>query len=242
MQKLILPLNKCQMQCGYKSQTYKEAWGFNHYGVDMYDPNLTLWAMGDGEIILTGTDSVFGNVVVARYNKCYIHKTGETRDLIARCYHLAKPSRFKKGDKISTKDMLGIIGTTGQYSSGVHLHVEFDLDTEYPLAVPGLKGNTSLFQKGIDTTIDPMWVLHVKKSAPDNQSIVANQSYVSRGFLKPEDYQIPSFEDDYSQLADKYNRLLKEYEKTYKDLNALEKKHNALLEEIRKLLNQYEQI
>lgn len=247
MQKLILPLNNCQVLCGYKNEAYKKAWGFTHYGMDLYDPSLIHWAMGDGEVIAAGTDSIFGNCAVVLYKDVYIHSTGETRDLIARCYHMADMPLVKAGDKVTTKTRIGTIGTTGKYSSGVHLHVEFDTDTKNPMMVPGLSGNTSMFQKGVDTTIDPAGVLYVKPTAPDNQTVSPNENYLERGFLTAEDYAFPVLEETPEvDFEAKYNEVLALYEKTkadyqacYEGYAALQQTHSQLLQDISALVEKY---
>ena len=247
MQKLILPLNNCQVLCGYKNEAYQKAWGFTHYGMDLYDPSLIHWAMGDGEVLAAGTDSIFGNCAVVLYKDVYIHSTGETRDLIARCYHMADVPLVKKGDKITTKTRIGTIGTTGKYSSGVHLHVEFDTDTKNPLMVPGLSGNTSMFQKGVDTTINPAGVLYVKPSAPDNQTASPNESYLERGFITAEDYAFPvleeaaqpDFEAKYNELLALYEKAKADYQACYEDYAALQQTYNQLVSDIQALVEQY---
>lgn len=261
MQKLILPLNDCQVLCGYKNEAYRKAWGFAHYGMDLYDPSLIHWAMGDGEVLAAGNDSIFGNCVVILYKDVYIHTTGETRDLIARCHHMADLPLVKAGDKVTTKTRLGTIGTTGKYSSGVHLHVEFDTDTKHPMFVPGLSGNTSMFKKGIDTTIDPAGVLYVKPTAPDNQSVSPNESYLERGFITERDWAFPTLEEAAQpDFEAKYNELLALYEQEktraeqaaqqlaaaqtqykvcYEDLAAEKQKRKELLSEILALVEKY---
>lgn len=246
-QKLILPLNNCQVLCGYKNEAYRKAWGFAHYGMDLYDPSLVHWAMGDGEVIAAGNDSIFGNCVVVLYKDVYIHATGQTKDLIARCYHMADVPLVKKGDKVTTKTRLGTIGTTGKYSSGVHLHVEFDTDTKHPMFVPGLNGSTSMFNRGIDTTIDPAGVLYVKASASDNQSVSPNESYLKRGFLSEQDYSLPTletppqpdFEAKYNELLTLYEKTKADYQACYEDLAAEKQKRKELLSEILALVEKY---
>lgn len=247
MQKLILPLNNCQVLCGYKNEAYRKAWGFTHYGMDLYDPSLVHWAMGDGEVIAAGNDSIFGNCVVVLYKDVYIHATGQTKDLIARCYHMADLPLVKAGDKVTTRTRLGTIGTTGKYSSGVHLHVEFDTDTAHPMFVPGLSGSTSMFNRGIDTTIDPAGVLYVKPTSPDNQSVSPNESYLERGFITERDWAFPTLEEAAQpDFEAKYNELLALYEKTksdyqvcYEDLATEKQKRKELLSEILALVEKY---
>lgn len=248
-QKLILPLNNCQVLCGYKNEAYRKAWGFAHYGMDLYDPSLIHWAMGDGEVLAAGNDSIFGNCVVILYKDVYIHATGQTKDLIARCYHMADLPLVKAGDKVSTKTRIGTIGTTGKYSSGVHLHVEFDTDTKWPCYTIELKNNSNIMKKGsgLDTTIDPAGVLYVKASAPDNQSVSPNESYLERGFITERDWAFPTLEEAAQpDFEVKYNELLALYEKTkadyqacYEQLGQLAQTHSQLLQDISALVEKY---
>ena len=142
-QKLMLPVNNCQMLVGYKNEPYKSYWGFTHYGIDCYDPSLVLWGMGDGEVVKVGEDSVFGNVVVVIYKDVWVHGQNKAMDLVARCYHMAEPAYVKEGQKVTTKDKLGKLGTTGKYSSGVHCHLELDTDTAYPFNTPQVSEGAS---------------------------------------------------------------------------------------------------
>ena len=169
-------------------------------------------------MLAAGRDSIFGNCAVVLYKDVYIHETGETKDLIARCYHMADVPLVKKGDKITTKTRIGTIGTTGKYSSGVHLHLEFDTDTKNPMMVPGLSGYTSMFQKGVDSTINPVGVLYVKPTAPDNQTVSPNADYYNRGFVLEKDFSFPEFDaPDYKALYEKeqqrYSTLVAELRK-----------------------------
>ena len=192
-QKLMLPVNDCQMLVGYKNEPYKKHWGFTHYGIDCYDPSLVLWGMGDGEVVKVGEDSVFGNVVVVIYKDVWVHGQNKAMDLVARCYHMAEPAYVKEGQKVTTKEKLGKRGTTGKYSSGVHCHLELDTDTAHPLYVPGLAGNTSLFKKGIDTTIHPADVLYVKPTAPDNQRV---SNHGLSGWVTEKDLSFPTWPEE----------------------------------------------
>ena len=57
-QKLILPLNQCNVNAGYKMAAYTKAWGFTHYGVDLGNPyrQRTIYSPGDGTVIACGMD------------------------------------------------------------------------------------------------------------------------------------------------------------------------------------------
>lgn len=174
MQYLILPLNKAQLTAGYKNPSYKNKFGFRHYGIDLSNDandDRTLWAMGTGVVKAVGLDNVFGNVVVVVYKNCYIHATGKTQDLTVRLYHMASTS-VKVGQTVTTATKLGVMGNTGKYTTGAHVHVEIDTDTQMPTYAPGLAGNSNIIKKGVDTTLSPSDVLYIKPTAPDKQTLV----------------------------------------------------------------------
>lgn len=173
MQYLILPLNKAQLTAGYKNAQYKQKFGFTHYGCDLSNganDDRTLWAMGEGTVKAAGFDNIFGNTVVVVYPDCYIHGTGKTQDLTVRLYHMASVA-VKAGQKVTTATKLGVMGNTGKYTTGPHVHVEIDTDTQMPTYAPGLGGNSNIIKKGVDTTLKPADVLYIKPTAPDKQSL-----------------------------------------------------------------------
>ncbi len=248
MQKLILPLNNCQVLCGYKNAAYQKAWGRPHYGVDYWSSaDKTVWAMGDGEVIAAGFDNVYGNTAVVLYKSVYL-RTGGVADLVARCYHMQK-LYCQKGQKVTTATKIGLMGNTGQYTSGEHLHIEFDADTKWPCYTIELKNDSNIMKRGTgkDTTIDPSGVLYVKPSAPDNQTITPNQSYLQRGFLSEKDYSFPvletppevDFEAKYNQVLALYEKAKADYQACYQDLAAEKQKRNELVGNILALLEKY---
>ena len=169
MQYLILPLNKAQLTAGYKNPSYKNKFGFRHYGIDLSNDandDRTLWAMGAGVVKAVGLDNIFGNVVVVVYKDVYIHATGKTQDLTVRLYHMASTS-VKVGQTVTTATKLGVMGNTGKYTTGPHVHVEIDTDVKMPTYAPGLAGNSNIIKKGIDTTLSPADVLHIQPTTPD---------------------------------------------------------------------------
>lgn len=248
MQKLILPLNDCQVLCGYKNEAYRKAWGRPHYGQDHWSSkDKTVWAMGSGEVIAAGFDNVYGGTAVVLYKSVYL-RTGGVIDLVARCYHMSAVY-VKAGQAVTTATKIGLMGNTGQYTSGEHLHVEFDTDTKWPCYTIELKNNSNIMKKGsgLDTTIDPAGVLYVKASTPDNQSVSPNESYLERGFISEQDYSLPTLETPpQPDFEVKYNELLALYEKTkadyqacYEELAAEKQKRKELLSEILALVEKY---
>lgn len=262
MQKLILPLNNCQVLCGYKNEAYRKAWGRPHYGQDHWSSkDKTVWAMGSGEVMAAGFDNVYGGTAVVLYKSVYL-RAGGVIDLVARCYHMSAVY-VKAGQAVTTATKIGLMGNTGQYTSGEHLHVEFDTDTKWPCYTIELKNNSNIMKKGSgpDTTIDPAGVLYVKASAPDNQSVSPNESYLERGFITAEDYSLPVLEETPEvDFEVKYNELLALYEQEktraeqatqqlattqtqykacYEELAAQKQKRKELLSEILALVEKY---
>ena len=111
-----------------------------------------------------------GNVVVIRYNNCQL-KNGTTKDLIQRLYHLDRID-VVKGQSITKDTRVGLYGNTGKYTTGAHLHVEFDTDVNYPTYSPTLSSSSNIIKAGTDSTLNPAQVMYVKNSAPDYQSVV----------------------------------------------------------------------
>jgi murein DD-endopeptidase MepM/ murein hydrolase activator NlpD len=248
MQKLILPLNDCQVLCGYKNEAYRKAWGRPHYGQDHWSSeDKTVWAMGSGEVMAAGFDNVYGGTAVVLYKSVYL-RTGGVIDLVARCYHMSGVY-VKAGQAVTTATKIGLMGNTGQYTSGEHLHVEFDTDTKWPCYTIELENNSNIMKKGSgpDTTIDPAGVLYVKASAPDNQSVSPNESYLERGFITAEDYTFPvletpaqpDFEAKYNELLAMYEKTKADYQACYEDLAAEKQKRKELLSEILALVEKY---
>ena len=162
---------------------YRKQFGFAHYGHDVYSgADLTIYASGNGEVIECGYDSTLGNIAVVRYNNAYNEKTGKPQDIIMRYYHLASISVSKKATV--TKDTkLGVMGNTGKYSNGIHLHYEIDTDTDYPCYSPTVGTSGTLIKAGTASTVNPAYFIHTKTSAPDNQTM----SYLNDGYTDAED-------------------------------------------------------
>lgn len=170
-QKLILPVNNATITAGYKNTKYVKRFGFWHFGLDMIGQS-TIYASGNGIVLSCGLDNVLGNVISIKYEKVLNHKTGKTADIIMRYNHLAS-IRVRSKQKVNKDTVLGIMGNTGRYSAGTHLHIEVDTDAREPYAcwTPTLSGNSNIMKAGQDSTINPAEVLNVKVSAPDKQSI-----------------------------------------------------------------------
>lgn len=176
-QKLILPINKCRITSGYKNAQYRREFGYNHYGMDMTDKDrkdYTVWGCGVGTVIEAGYDDSTGWTVVIQYNDCIL-TDGTVRNIIQRSWHFDKVY-VNKGQKITKDSKIGLYGNTGKYSSGKHLHIEFDVDCNYPTWSPTFSKSTTIIKHGTDSTIHPNRCLYVKSTSPDYQSVVGSTS------------------------------------------------------------------
>ena len=191
-QRLILPMNDLRCTCTWKHPLYelggKKA---THYGLDCSDrlrKDFTIWASGNGEVKAFGYDNIMGNVVVVVYKECVLHN-GSVTDLTFRYCHLKSINNLKVGQKVTKDTRLGVAGNTGKYAgAGVHLHLEVDLDTDdrYVCWTPTLSGNSNIFKKGTDSTINPLTALWVKTSSPDYQAFCYdNNSWVDKSIKMP---------------------------------------------------------
>ena len=178
-QRLILPNNSMRITCSYKNKPYVNRFNIGeHYGLDFVGlKDSVLWSSGTGKVLAVGNDALFGNFVVVNYTNVYNHKTGKTHDIVFRYFHMATVS-VKSGQATTKDTRLGIIGSTGTYTTGVHCHLEADTDVRYWNYTPTLSSNSTRFRPGLrgvkDTTLNPINLLHVKTSHPDNQTISRN--------------------------------------------------------------------
>lgn len=166
MQKLILPLNKATVSASFMNSNYFRKFKFNHYGTDMFGDNL-VWSCGNGVILDKGFDELYGNFCSVLYPNCE-SKLGGSADLIFNFFHMASLADWKIGKVITSDARLGIIGNTGKYTTGTHLHVEC-----YPMTENGPYSGfgSDHFKVNPHYMLNPLYFLYVKSSKPDFQSI-----------------------------------------------------------------------
>lgn len=108
------PLEKCVVTSLYGPRTdpvtgRKKA---THHGIDLAsDKGSSIFACKDGKVIRAEYDDIFGNCVTidhGDFESFYAHMSS----LDVKC-----------GDRVSSGDKIGVIGTSGK-STGVHLHFE----------------------------------------------------------------------------------------------------------------------
>ena len=232
MQKLILPLDNAQITAGYKSRTYKNKYGFNHYGMDLIDKygNRKITSLGSGTVVACGMDGrnpkeKLGNAVVIVYKAVALSRDEKITDLACRMYHLDSIS-VKVGQKLRVGDEIGYYGNTGVYTSGAHLHIEFDSDVNYPQYAYGIGRNGLVIKKGtVDSTISPSEVMW----KGDNQKFFYNERDVRDGWIDRSETEYKKVEDR-ETVAD----ILKDVKN---EISILEKTNKAYFERIINKLN-----
>lgn len=86
----------------------------NHYGVDIAAPkDATIKAIDDGTVVISAYTAETGYVLQIQHDN----------DLISIYKHNSTLLK-KEGDKVRAGEAVAIIGETGEYSSGPHLHFE----------------------------------------------------------------------------------------------------------------------
>lgn len=217
-QVLILPINNCAFSAGYKNQAYLNQQGYNHYGVDLYSNvgNQTVYACGDGEVVACGWDGVgnnerLGNVIAIIYKNVKLlhdastatgktYKSGDIIDLTCRMFHFDSIN-VKVGDRVTKDTVIGMYGNTGSTlvngkRMGKHLHIEFDIDTQWPTLTYGVSKGGAVFNRtqdiinagGLaDSTINPSYLW----SLDYNQSIKGIYS----GWYTKDDINLPKYAD-----------------------------------------------
>lgn len=176
-QRLIQPINSMRVTAGYKNANYRKQFGYNHYGADCTDldrKDTQVWGSGIGEVVAAGYDAGTGNTLVIVYKNCEC-PDGKVRDIVQRMWHFASIS-VKKGDKITKDTRIGKYGNTGSYTTGAHLHHEYDTDIKYPCHSPSFSKSTTIIKAGTDSTLNPTKVLWCKTNTPDRQNISGSTS------------------------------------------------------------------
>lgn len=185
MQRLIQPINRALLTASRKNLEYKKKFGFIHHGIDIVSTSGSriVYAQGEGIVLKSGYDNIFGNIIVIQYLPC-LSANGAESDIIARMFHFEQ-IYVKEGHNVTKDTKIGLYGNTGRYSSGAHLHLEFDYDVLNPYHTPGLLEKSTLLMGvmygATDSTMpNPTRWFFCKESAPDNQSwITANDRYIN---------------------------------------------------------------
>lgn len=234
-QKLILPMDRVNVNAGYKMAAYTKEWGFPHYGVDLGNPDKqrTVYSPGDGTVIAAGMDGEtpsqrMGNALVLVFPDV-ARNDGTTGPLACRMFHFDSLA-VKAGQTIKQGDVLGVYGNTGAVSSGPHLHVEFDADTQYPQYAVGIKSSGNIIKKGSrDSTVDPshVWYRGSGQTVADGWG----GSGVASGWIGQNDLDLPELPQEPEQTDD---RTL--YEAEAKKVQALKEGIQAIIQNAQNLI------
>ena len=234
-QKLILPINNCNVNAGYKMPAYLEEWKFPHYGIDLGNPtgDRTVRSPGDGIVIAAGMDGNtpkerMGNAIVLVFPDV-IFNDGRKSSLACRMFHFDSIA-VTAGQSVKKGDILGMYGSTGQYVSGPHLHTEFDTDVDWPAYAYGIASSGKIIKKGsIDSTVDPslVWFLG------EGQQIRSGWGEVN-GWVAANDINIPKLEE--TPPAVDYKALYEKEVQAHKETMA---KFDGLVGEMQSLVQKY---
>lgn len=105
-----------------------DSWHPNgHRGTDYngFPKGTPLLAVARGTIVLNQFSKVLGNIVVLRVQTLV---KGEKKNIFFGYCHMDKPSPLAIGTVVNAGDEVGVAGTTGSASSGVHLHFTLGFD------------------------------------------------------------------------------------------------------------------
>lgn len=240
-QRLILPITDLRVTATYKNTQYKAYWGFYHYGLDCIGSNTNVYACGNGKVIACGPDgatlygdqSRLGNVIVIVYEDV-LFQDGTVSGLACRMFHFDQ-IYVQTGEYVTQSTVIGQYGNTGRYSSGAHLHIEFDTDTRWPCYAYGVASGGNIIKAGtIDSTKDPNKIWYIGTDQQLRGAV--------NGWYKPKDLIVPALPESFSQT--KYQALY-EKEKIRADqiqaqANACLSEKQALLDELKSLYQKYE--
>lgn len=163
-QRLLLPFRRGMIICGYKTDAYRKAWGYPHYGIDIstyqgvMQGDHYIRASGDGTVVKVGNDGSLGKGLCVVYLNC-IARDGTVKSLTARYMHMSTVY-VKQGQVVKAGDILADEGSVG--TKEPHLHFELDTDTRtaYANYSPQVSSaNHSFWVKGYDSTVNPsLWL------------------------------------------------------------------------------------
>ena len=121
---LRTPLNFTRISSRFTKKRFHPVLGLfrAHHGVDYAAPTGTpIWSVADGVVSSAERNGGYGNMVVIRhpngYSTAYAHLSRFARGI-------------RKGQRVSQKDVIGYVGTTG-LSTGPHLHFELRRNGNY---------------------------------------------------------------------------------------------------------------
>jgi murein DD-endopeptidase MepM/ murein hydrolase activator NlpD len=173
-QKLIQAVNSMTVSASYLNTAYETKFGFKHYGFDCYGTSTTIWSQGYGVVLATGTDSCYGNYVVVLYLD-----VEDVGNVIANYFHMDSIA-VKTGLFLSKDTRLGVMGKTGTYATGVHLHTEMRKYALGQKAQLSPFGTNSFAQDASAGWFDPLSIIYCKTSAPDSQKYTTtNDAYIN---------------------------------------------------------------
>lgn len=166
MQQLIQPVNNMIVSASFKNTAYANKFGFEHWGFDCYG-NYTVYAQGKGEIISRGNDKMYGKYICILYKDCVID-LATTKDVLANYFHF--DSIFDGGPTVNKDTRIGVMGKTGLYANGVHLHTEMRVVSQNNMLKRVSPFKSEYFIRDRSSHwINPLDITACKETPPDSQ-------------------------------------------------------------------------
>ena len=184
-QRLLLPFRRSMIVCGYKTDRYKKAWGYHHYGIDIsthqgvVQQDHSIRASGEGTVVAVGNDGSLGMGVAIVYRDC-IGRDGSVKTLVARYVHM-RTVYVSSGQTVKTGDIIAEEGKEG--TDAYHLHLELDTDTKWPVSTPQVSvANHSFWRKGTDSTLNPSrWLWQKSLEAVQEPYAFSDRTWITAG-------------------------------------------------------------
>lgn len=142
------PLKQSVITAFYKQQSYKDKFGFEHYGLDLISRcgDTNVYAPLSGIVLHIEENSLLGKCMVTLH-KDVAHPSGWllAPAIVIRYFHL-REFISQPNDYILSGDPIANYGKTGQHVTGSHLHIEFDCDSAHPLFTPTITTRAGAFK------------------------------------------------------------------------------------------------
>jgi murein DD-endopeptidase MepM/ murein hydrolase activator NlpD len=134
-----------------------------HNGVDYGVPRGTpIWTVGDGRVVRAGRNGGYGNFISVKHANGWVSQYAHLDKILV-----------KKGQRVSQKEMIGRVGSTGM-STGPHLHYELKHNGKFvnPAAQRFARGKSlsgtelEAFKKSIPSLLERMKSVRVAEGGP----------------------------------------------------------------------------
>ena len=121
-----------------------------------------IWTVGDGRVVRAGRNGGYGNFISVKHANGWVSQYAHLDKILV-----------KKGQRVSQKEMIGRVGSTGM-STGPHLHYELKHNGKFvnPAAQRFARGRSlsgtelEAFKKSIPSLLERMKSVRVAEGGP----------------------------------------------------------------------------